>query len=136
VFGQLWFGSQVDPSLVRASIPAPFITRLRTRMLVDHLDEDLELGPDGDSGRVDRILTAGDEIARPFDDAPPPEDDGCNVQQRASAHVLTIAFIADVVRNAALTTGTKALVIVALVFLPVVAWLAYGTWRLRQSRGL
>jgi Phospholipase_D-nuclease N-terminal len=50
--------------------------------------------------------------------------------------VLSIAFIADVVRNTALSAGAKALWIVALVLLPVVTWLAYGTWRLRQSRGL
>jgi hypothetical protein len=50
--------------------------------------------------------------------------------------VLTIAFVADVLRNAALTTGGKVLWIVALVFVPVLSWLVYGTWRLRQSRGL
>jgi hypothetical protein len=49
---------------------------------------------------------------------------------------LTIAFVADVVRNTALSAGKKALVIVALVLLPVLTWLVYGTWRLRQSRGL
>jgi hypothetical protein len=50
--------------------------------------------------------------------------------------VLTIAFVADVLRNAALTAGGKALWIVALVLVPVLSWLVYGTWRLRQSRGL
>jgi hypothetical protein len=50
--------------------------------------------------------------------------------------VLSIAFIADVVRNTALSAGAKALWIVALLLLPVVTWLVYGTWRLRQSRGL
>lgn len=93
-FDLLWFGSQVDPSLVRSAIPAPFITRLRTRMLVDHIDEDLELGPADDADRVDRTLVAGDEIARPFDDPPPAEDEGCHVQRRASAHVVTIGLIA------------------------------------------
>jgi Phospholipase_D-nuclease N-terminal len=50
--------------------------------------------------------------------------------------VLTIAFIADVLRNQALSGGGKALWIVALILVPVLAWLVYGTWRLRQSRGL
>jgi Phospholipase_D-nuclease N-terminal len=50
--------------------------------------------------------------------------------------VLTIAFVADVLRNAALTAGGKALWIVALVLVPILSWLVYGTWRLRQSRGL
>ena len=50
--------------------------------------------------------------------------------------VLTIAFIADVLRNPTLTGTGKALWIVALVLVPVIAWLVYGTIRLRQSRGL
>jgi hypothetical protein len=50
--------------------------------------------------------------------------------------VLTIAFIADVLRNQALSGGGKALWIVALILVPVFAWLVYGIWRLRQSRGL
>jgi hypothetical protein len=50
--------------------------------------------------------------------------------------VLTVAFIADVLRNPALTGAGKALWIVALVLLPVLAWLVYGIIRLRQSRGL
>ena len=50
--------------------------------------------------------------------------------------VRSIAFVADVVRNTALSAATKALWIVALLLLPVVTWLVYGTWRLRQRRGL
>jgi len=50
--------------------------------------------------------------------------------------VLSIAFIADVVRNDALTAGGKALWIVALLLVPVFAWLVYGIYRIRQSRGL
>ena len=50
--------------------------------------------------------------------------------------VLTIAFIADVLRNSALTVGGKILWIVALLIVPVFAWLVYGIWRMRQSRGL
>ena len=50
--------------------------------------------------------------------------------------VLTIAFIADVVRNPALTAAGKVLWVIALVLAPVFAWLVYGIWRLRESRGL
>ena len=50
--------------------------------------------------------------------------------------VLTIAFIADVLRNSGSDRGGKALWIVALILVPVFAWLVYGIWRLRQSRGL
>jgi cytochrome c-type biogenesis protein CcmH/NrfF len=49
---------------------------------------------------------------------------------------LSVAFIADVLRNPTLTGTGKALWIVALLLLPVVTWLIYGTIRLRQSRGL
>ena len=50
--------------------------------------------------------------------------------------VLSVLFIADVVRNPDLSTGGKALWIAALLLVPVFAWLIYGIWRLRQSRGL
>ncbi len=50
--------------------------------------------------------------------------------------VLSVLFIADVLRNPALTGMGKALWIVALLLVPVFAWLVYGIWRLRQSRGL
>jgi hypothetical protein len=50
--------------------------------------------------------------------------------------VLSIVFIADVLRNRALTGAGKALWIVALLLVPVFAWLVYGIVRMRQSRGL
>ena len=50
--------------------------------------------------------------------------------------VLSIAFIADVLRNPGLTAGGKALWILALLLVPVFAWVIYGIWRMRQSRGL
>ena len=50
--------------------------------------------------------------------------------------VLSIAFIADVLRNRALSAGRKALWIAALLLVPVLAWLLYGIWRMRQTRGL
>jgi hypothetical protein len=49
---------------------------------------------------------------------------------------LSIAFIADVVRNEALSAGGKALWIVALLVAPVLAWLVYAIFRMRQRRGL
>ena len=50
--------------------------------------------------------------------------------------VLSVFFIADVVRNQALSGGGKALWIAALLFVPVFAWVVYGIWRMRQSRAL
>jgi len=50
--------------------------------------------------------------------------------------VLCVVFIADVLRNRALSGVGKALWILALVFIPVFAWIVYGFIRMRQSRGL
>jgi hypothetical protein len=49
---------------------------------------------------------------------------------------LSIAFIADVVRNERLSSGGKIGWTLALLFVPVFAWAAYGYVRLRQKRGL
>ncbi|HEU5262997.1 MAG TPA: PLDc N-terminal domain-containing protein [Gaiellaceae bacterium] len=52
--------------------------------------------------------------------------------------VLSVFFIADVLRQpaTALSGAGKALWIVALLFVPVFAWIVYGIWRMRRSRGL
>ena len=50
--------------------------------------------------------------------------------------VLSVFFIADVVRNPALTGAGKVLWILALLLVPVLAWIVYGIFRMRQSRGL
>ena len=52
--------------------------------------------------------------------------------------VLSIAFIADVLRqpSSALSGVGKALWILALLVVPVFAWIVYGIWRMRQSREL
>jgi hypothetical protein len=51
--------------------------------------------------------------------------------------VLSILFIADVLRQpeSQLTTAGKALWILALLVVPVFAWIVYGIWRIRQQRG-
>jgi hypothetical protein len=52
--------------------------------------------------------------------------------------VLSVFFIADVLRQpaTALSGAGKVLWIAALLLVPVFAWIVYGIWRLRQSRGL
>jgi Phospholipase_D-nuclease N-terminal len=50
--------------------------------------------------------------------------------------VLSVLFIADVIRNRELTSVGKTLWIVALLLVPVLSWLVYGIWRLRSNRGL
>jgi len=51
---------------------------------------------------------------------------------------LSVVFIVDVLRQpaAALSGMGKVLWILALLFVPVFAWVVYGIWRMRQSRGL
>jgi hypothetical protein len=48
---------------------------------------------------------------------------------------LEIFFIADVIRNRALSGAGKALWILALLVVPVFSWIVYGFWRMRQNRG-
>lgn len=49
---------------------------------------------------------------------------------------LSVVFIADVLRQPAsrLSGVGKALWILALLVVPVFAWIVYGTWRIRQNR--
>ena len=49
---------------------------------------------------------------------------------------LTIAFVADVLKNRHLTAGGKIGWIAALIIVPIFAWPIYGVIRLRQKRGL
>ena len=92
-FDLLWFTQPADPDLVKQTVPNSFVTRLRTRMLVEHMDRDIELAPAADAAPVSRFLQAGAEIDRPFDDEPGSDDDGCRVQQHASVHVLLLGFV-------------------------------------------
>ena len=50
--------------------------------------------------------------------------------------VLSVVFIADVIRNHVISGGGKALWIAALLLISVFAWVVYGYKRMRQSRGL
>ena len=62
-----WFGgaSFGEFELIVGDNPYPYITRLRTSMLVDHIDEDLVLIPAEDSQSVSRDLLADRELNRP-----------------------------------------------------------------------
>ena len=52
--------------------------------------------------------------------------------------LLCFFFVVDVLRqpSSALSGVGKALWIVALVVAPILSWIVYGFWRMRQSRGL
>ena len=45
-------------------------------------------------------------------------------------------FVVDVLRQRMLSGAAKALIVAALIVLPVIGILGYGLWRMRQSRGL
>ncbi len=91
-FDYLMFTVQNDPDLIRQTIGVPFVTRLRTRMLVEHMDQDIELAPAEDPTVVSRFLAAGSELNSPFADEEE-EDSGCRVQQHAAVHVGLLAFV-------------------------------------------
>jgi hypothetical protein len=50
--------------------------------------------------------------------------------------VLSIAFIVDVLRQppSALSGAGKGLWILALLLVPLFAWIVYGFWRIKRSR--
>ena len=52
--------------------------------------------------------------------------------------VLSVFFIADVLRqpDSALSGVGKVMWILALLVAPVLSWIVYGIWRMRQDRGL
>jgi hypothetical protein len=56
-----------DWDVARGIAPWAYVTRLRTRMLVDHLDADLELAPSADPGPIARELFAERDVNRPED---------------------------------------------------------------------
>jgi hypothetical protein len=88
---QLWFANPAELAPIQEDIPFPYVTRMRTRMLVEHLDEDLILVPAADPAGVPRTILAGEEIDRPFGDS---DDDGCTVHRNPRAHAITLALIA------------------------------------------
>ncbi|HTM20675.1 MAG TPA: hypothetical protein VL172_09215, partial [Kofleriaceae bacterium] len=63
----LWF-SEDEVQQANAIIPYPFVTRLRTEMLIDHLAEDLQLAPSLDIAWISNYVQAGQSI----NDPPPP----------------------------------------------------------------
>ncbi len=52
-----------ETAILKAGMHVPFITRLRTKLLVEYLDEDLLLGPARDATEITRTLTASNILA-------------------------------------------------------------------------
>src|SRR4029078_7373940 len=51
-----------DVAALFGAVPVPYLTRLRTRMRVDHIDEDRELEPAADAGDVSRTVVAARSV--------------------------------------------------------------------------
>ena len=56
-----------DFAIAAASQPYPYLTRLRTRMIVEYLNEDLQLGPSADAGWIGTQLFAPNDVNKPPD---------------------------------------------------------------------
>ncbi len=54
-----------DYDIATSGIDYPYLTRLRTRMLVEHIDQDLQLAPSEDAGEVPRELFARQDANYP-----------------------------------------------------------------------
>jgi hypothetical protein len=52
-FNWIWLSTAAETEVATVGLSAPYLTRLRTRMLVDNMDADLELQPSADVGNVD-----------------------------------------------------------------------------------
>jgi hypothetical protein len=67
---QLALSADVEPGDLEAArndIPYPYLTRLRTRILVEHIDEDLQLAPSADSTDISNFYLAPNDLNRPAD---------------------------------------------------------------------
>jgi len=62
----LTFQDELD--LIDRAHPAPVVTRLRTQILVEHIDEDLKLAPAEDSTPVSNFLLAQKDLNFPESD--------------------------------------------------------------------
>ena len=61
------FEATEDLNIANSLLGNPFITRLRTKVLVEHVDEDMILAPSADSSVIDSPLRAELETNRPAD---------------------------------------------------------------------
>lgn len=66
-----------DLATARNDIAYPYLTRLRTRVLVEHLDEDLQLAPSADASDVASLLFAPTDLNYP--EVVCEDDGGCTV---------------------------------------------------------
>ena len=67
--GAIWFSDYTEVEIASQGIPFPYLTRLRTDQLLEHLSEDLVLGPAADASSISRFMQADNGINLP----PPPQ---------------------------------------------------------------
>ncbi len=70
-----------DLAVAQAAAPAPYVTRLRTRLRTENINEDLQLSPAAETTRVSPFLTAPNDINRPDE---PDCNDGCAASTHAA----------------------------------------------------
>ncbi len=75
-FSHVWFEDDADPAIIRKMIPSPFLTRLRTDQLVDHLTQDLELAPSANSSQLDTWIQVSQSVNAPVRTCPDYDGDG------------------------------------------------------------
>ncbi len=73
---ELWLPDSGDVAVLRENITYPYVTRLRTSMLVEHIDQDLQLAPADDPGDVSNFLFAPIDINFPTNVCGGTTDDG------------------------------------------------------------
>jgi MYXO-CTERM domain-containing protein len=72
----LWFSEPEELAVASTGLKYPYVTRLQTRMLVDHIAADLTLGPAADAEQVPRQLTVTNQINTPMPQCPDWNGDG------------------------------------------------------------
>jgi MYXO-CTERM domain-containing protein len=108
-FDWLTFTTDEDIEVAQVGLTTPTITRLRTTMLVDHLEQDLELEPAGDPSYLSNLIQVEafiNEPERTCPEWPRPEcpgpwqllaGNGCIVGSGAPSPWAPLAVVAGVV---------------------------------------
>lgn len=118
--GSFWFQS-AEKEIATQGIPAAFMTRLRTRMLVDHVDQDLELGPAADAANLGTWVQLENSINEPIRNCPDWDSDGVPDTGAAyrSRNGARTALISCTVGHATTRSVWGGLVLLLLLAVPV-----------------
>jgi hypothetical protein len=114
-----WFGIwSAEKEIATQGIPSAYLTRLRTRMLVDHLDQDLELGIAADSSEISTAIQVVNSVNAPTLTCPDWDGDGYP-DTYASRRPYTALISGCDVGHSARTSVLGGLVVLLLLSIPV-----------------